>query len=87
LTKTDFIVASNHGDRTVHDMVHHGFEARMFCLILEIYCVILRMISVTSEDVAEDVIWAAARPSHVQVAEVLVLPTHQAGLDTHRGAQ
>jgi 3-hydroxy acid dehydrogenase/malonic semialdehyde reductase len=42
------------------------------------------MLSVTSEDVAEDVIWVAARPPHIQVAELMVVPTHQAGLVTHR---
>jgi hypothetical protein len=45
---------------------------------------LLTMLSVTSEDVAEDVIWVAARPPHIQVAELMVVPTHQAGLVTHR---
>jgi 3-hydroxy acid dehydrogenase / malonic semialdehyde reductase len=32
----------------------------------------------TAEDVAEAVVWIADRPAHVQVAEVLLLPTDQA---------
>lgn len=31
------------------------------------------------EDVAEAVTWVAGRPEHVQIAEVLILPTDQAG--------
>jgi hypothetical protein len=44
----------------------------------------LTMLSVTSEDVAEDVIYVASRPPHVQVAELTAVPTYQAGLVTHR---
>lgn len=32
----------------------------------------------TAEDVAETIVWVADRPAHVQVAEVLLLPTDQA---------
>jgi 3-hydroxy acid dehydrogenase/malonic semialdehyde reductase len=34
--------------------------------------------SVTAEDIAEEVVWAAARPPHVNIAEVYVLPVNQA---------
>ncbi|KAF8582666.1 NAD-P-binding protein [Ramaria rubella] len=30
------------------------------------------------DDIAEEIVWAASRPSHVNIAEVLVLPTNQA---------
>lgn len=33
----------------------------------------------TSEDIAEEIVWAANRPAHVQIAESLVFPTNQAG--------
>jgi NADP-dependent 3-hydroxy acid dehydrogenase YdfG len=36
------------------------------------------MTPLTGEDVADVVVWVAARPAHVQVAEVLLLPTEQA---------
>jgi 3-hydroxy acid dehydrogenase / malonic semialdehyde reductase len=36
------------------------------------------MNSVTGEDIAEDIVWAASRPDHVNVAEVLLLPVNQA---------
>jgi len=32
----------------------------------------------TAEDIAEEVVWAASRPPHVNIAEVLVLPVNQA---------
>ncbi|KAF8654183.1 hypothetical protein AX16_003712 [Volvariella volvacea WC 439] len=32
----------------------------------------------TAEDIAEEIVWAAARPSHVNIAEVLVFPVNQA---------
>jgi len=32
----------------------------------------------TPEDIAEEIVWAASRPPHVNVAEVLVLPVNQA---------
>jgi NADP-dependent 3-hydroxy acid dehydrogenase YdfG len=33
---------------------------------------------VTAEDIAEEIVWAAARPPHVNIAEVFVLPVNQA---------
>jgi len=33
----------------------------------------------TAEDIAEEIAWAAARPPHVNIAEVFVLPANQAG--------
>ena len=33
---------------------------------------------VTAEDIAEEIVWAAARPPHVNIAEVLVFPVNQA---------
>ncbi|KAJ3571882.1 hypothetical protein NP233_g3454 [Leucocoprinus birnbaumii] len=32
----------------------------------------------TGHDVAEEIVWAASRPPHVQIAEVLVYPVNQA---------
>jgi len=40
----------------------------------------------TAEDIAEEVVWAAARPPHVNIAEVYVLPVNQASPTlTYRG--
>lgn len=33
---------------------------------------------VTAEDIAEEIVWAASRPPHVNIAEVFVMPTNQA---------
>lgn len=43
-----------------------------------IACFISSRCPVTGEDVAEDIVWAASRPPHVNVAEVLLLPVNQA---------
>jgi len=32
----------------------------------------------SAEDIAEEIVWAAARPPHVNIAEVLVFPVNQA---------
>jgi len=32
----------------------------------------------TAEDVAEEIVWAASRPPHVNIAEVFIMPTNQA---------
>ena len=37
------------------------------------------MTPLTAEDIAETVVWIADRPSHMQVAQVVLLPTDQAG--------
>lgn len=33
----------------------------------------------TAEDIAEAIVWIAERPDHVQIAEIIILPTAQAG--------
>ncbi|WFD26858.1 3-hydroxy acid dehydrogenase [Malassezia nana] len=35
--------------------------------------------ALTADDIAEEIVWAASRPPHVNVAETLVLPVNQAG--------
>ena len=40
---------------------------------------------VVAEDIAEEIVWAASRPPHVNIAEVYVLPVNQASPGTvHR---
>jgi 3-hydroxy acid dehydrogenase/malonic semialdehyde reductase len=34
---------------------------------------------VVAEDIAEEIVWAASRPAHVNLAQVLVFPVNQAG--------
>ena len=39
----------------------------------------------TGDDVAEAIVWMAARPPHVQIAEVIIFPTAQASaMVTHK---
>jgi len=33
---------------------------------------------VVAEDIAEEIVWAASRPEHVNIAELFVLPVNQA---------
>lgn len=33
---------------------------------------------VVAEDIAEEIVWAASRPPHVNIAELFVLPVNQA---------
>lgn len=47
-----------------------------FLLLLPV--IIRSQTSVTPEDIAEEVAWAASRPPHVNIAEVFVLPANQA---------
>ena len=35
-------------------------------------------LAVTAGDIAEEIVWAASRPPHVNIAEVLVFPVNQA---------
>jgi serine 3-dehydrogenase len=36
------------------------------------------MTPLTGEDIADTIVWIADRPAHIQVAEVVMLPTDQA---------
>ena len=38
-----------------------------------------RITPLTPDDVADTIVWVASRPAHVQIAEVVVFPTGQAG--------
>lgn len=47
-----------------------------------------RVSTVTAGDIAEEIVWAAARPPHVNIAEVLVFPVNQATATiNYRGPQ
>ena len=39
---------------------------------------LIRLFIVVAEDIAEEIVWAASRPPHVNIAEVYVLPVNQA---------
>lgn len=39
---------------------------------------LLIVTQVVAEDIAEEIVWAASRPPHVNLAEVYVLPVNQA---------
>lgn len=41
-----------------------------------------------ADDIAEEIVWAASRPDHVNIADVLIFPSCQAGAGVvHRGPQ
>jgi len=39
---------------------------------------ILTHLEVTAQDIAEEIVWAASRPPHVNIAELFVMPVNQA---------
>ena len=41
-------------------------------------CTDVSCLVVVAEDIAEEIVWAAARPPHVNIAEIFVLPVNQA---------
>ncbi|MCF6239687.1 MAG: SDR family NAD(P)-dependent oxidoreductase, partial [Candidatus Marinimicrobia bacterium] len=51
-------------------------------------CVYTGLEALVAEDIAEAVLFAATRPSHVQIADMIIFPTHQGSATTvHRAFQ
>ena len=67
------------GDKSAADKVYDGLEPRKAapCEALRDTDSFVRS-TVVAEDIAEEIVWAASRPPHVNIAEVLVLPVNQA---------
>jgi NADP-dependent 3-hydroxy acid dehydrogenase YdfG len=36
------------------------------------------IVPLTPSDIAETIVWCASRPAHVQIADIIILPTNQA---------
>lgn len=51
-------------------------HVRNTSFLLQMYLMIWS--PVTAVDIAEEIVWAASRPPHVNIAELFVLPVNQA---------
>jgi len=77
MVETEFSIVRYRGDKDAAEKVYQSFAPRMFSII----CVVqegAKLHSVTAGDVAEEIVWAASRPPHVNIAEVFLMPTNQA---------
>lgn len=77
MVETEFSIVRYRGDKSAADKVYDGLQPRVWRGVSPhrsfAHCPL-----VTAEDIAEEVVWAAARPPHVNIAEVLVFPVNQA---------
>ena len=77
MVETEFSIVRYRGDKGAADKVYQGFTPRMFAII-QVVLKAAKFHPVTANDVAEEIVWAASRPPHVNIAEVFVMPTNQA---------
>ncbi|KAJ7285854.1 hypothetical protein C8J57DRAFT_1286007 [Mycena rebaudengoi] len=63
MVETEFSIVRFKGDTVAAKQVYDGLQP---CMRL------------TGEDIAEEIVWAASRPPHVNVAETLIFPVNQA---------
>lgn len=77
MVETEFSLVRFRGDKEVADKVYEGFTPRMF-FTCKSPLVAAKIYSVTASDIAEEIVWAASRPPHVNIVEMFVMPTNQA---------
>lgn len=77
MVETEFSIVRFRGDKDAADNVYQGFTPRMFSIIQTIPKA-TKLAPVTAYDVAEEIVWAASRPPHVNIAELFIMPTNQA---------
>jgi len=77
MVETEFSVVRFRGNKNAADKVYQGFTPRTF-FITQTLSKATTFSSVTAEDIAEEIVWAASRPPHVNISEVFVMPTNQA---------
>lgn len=76
MVETEFSIVRFKGDKSAADKVYEGLQP---CECRDtIRCTVLIVLQVVAEDIAEEIVWAASRPPHVNLAEVFVLPVNQA---------
>ena len=80
MVETEFALVRFRGDAAAAKKVYDGLEPResmIYCSRFSETCSHISSI-VTGHDIAEEIVWTASRPPHVNVAEVLVYPVNQA---------
>ena len=77
MVETEFSIVRFKGDTSAAAKVYDGLEP---CMPLSLHFLpdTDGYLAVTAQDVAEEIVWAAARPPHVNIAELFVLPVNQA---------
>jgi 3-hydroxy acid dehydrogenase/malonic semialdehyde reductase len=83
MVETEFSVVRFRGDEAAAKKVYEGLQP---CQFPRFECSFNQTLAdfdpfffpVTAEDIAEEIVWAAARPPHVNIADVLVFPVNQA---------
>ena len=80
MVETEFSLVRFRGDKSAADNVYDGLLPCASCFPTSSCTALIVCLRdlVTAEDIAEEIVWAAARPPHVNIAEVYVLPVNQA---------
>lgn len=82
MVETEFSIVRFRGDESAAKKVYEGLEpcqcCGLECVVLLPWTNMFYCFSVTAQDIADEIVWAAARPAHVNIAEVLVFPVNQA---------
>jgi len=76
MVETEFSIVRYRGDKDAADKVYQGITPRMFSITWIVQ--VAKSHQVTADDIAEEIVWAASRPPHVNIVEVFVMPTNQA---------
>lgn len=77
MVETEFSIVRYRGDKDAAEKVYKGITPRMFSII-HIVLGAAKSWPVSADDIAEEIVWAASRPPHVNIVEVFVMPTNQA---------
>jgi 3-hydroxy acid dehydrogenase/malonic semialdehyde reductase len=77
MVETEFSVVRFRGDADAAKKVYQGLEPRKYDSLLDTLSYLQSYI-VTGHDIAEEIVWAASRPPHVNIADVLIYPVNQA---------
>lgn len=79
MVETEFSIVRFRGDTSAAAKVYEGLQPRTSFVVDEWPLVHPSFtFTVTPGDIAEEIVWAASRPAHVNIAEVLVFPVNQA---------
>lgn len=79
MVETEFSIVRFRGDKDAAKKVYQGLEPCKFSIRFLVELEKIHVASlVTAADIAEEIVWAASRPAHVNIAEMLVFPVNQA---------